>query len=67
MENQNSQQTTATAPKLYTITEVCEILQVSRAMVYQLINSGELKSIRLGEATQRIHEDDLNSYIESKR
>ncbi len=46
--------------------EVADILNISRSLVYRLIHTGEIPSIRINQAV-RIHQDDLNSYIESNR
>ncbi len=46
--------------------EVAEILNISRSLVYQLIHTGEIPHIRINQAV-RVHQDDLNRYIESNR
>ncbi len=47
-------------------TEVTQMLSLSRSTVYQLIASGELKSIRLGRAI-RIPVKSLEEWIESNQ
>ena len=47
-------------------TEVAKILNISRSLVYRLIHTGEIPSIRINQAV-RVHQDDLNSYIENNR
>ena len=47
-------------------TEVADILNISRSLVYRLIHTGEIPSIRINQAV-RVHQDDLYSYIESNR
>ena len=46
--------------------EVAKVLNISRSLVYRLIHTGEIPSIRINQAV-RVHQDDLNSYIESNR
>ena len=46
--------------------EVADILNISRSLVYRLIHTGEIPSIRINQAV-RVHQDDLYSYIESNR
>jgi excisionase family DNA binding protein len=48
---------------LLTVDESCEMLHLSRPIVYQLINSGQLRSIKIGKA-RRIPIDGLRSYIQ---
>ena len=43
---------------------VAEILQISRAMVYTLMQRGEIPTIRIGKA-RHIRPEDLIKYIES--
>jgi len=47
-------------------TEVADILNISRSLVYRLIHTGEIPSIRINQAV-RVHQDDLYSYIENNR
>jgi excisionase family DNA binding protein len=47
---------------LLTVDEACESLHLSRPIVYQLINSGQLRSIKIG-AARRIPLDALRAYI----
>ena len=44
--------------------DVAEILQISRAMAYNLMQRGEIPTVRIGKA-RRIHPEDLIKYIES--
>lgn len=46
--------------------EVAAILSVSRSHVYQLISSGQIPSVRVGERTVRVRRSDLEAYIESR-
>jgi excisionase family DNA binding protein len=44
--------------------DVAEILQISRAMAYSLMQRGEIPTVRIGKA-QRVRPEDLIKYIES--
>jgi excisionase family DNA binding protein len=44
--------------------EVAEILQISRAMAYNLMLRGELPTVRIGKC-RRVRPEDLIKYIES--
>ena len=50
-------------PPLMTVAEVAAALRVSRTTVYQLITSGRLRSICVGNRCRRITRDDLAAYI----
>lgn len=49
---------------LYTVREVAEILKVNRNYVYDIINRGELKSVKIGSI--KVKKSDLENYINSK-
>ncbi len=49
-------------PKLLKVPNVVERLGVSRAKVYELMASGELRSVRVG-GSRRIDSDDLERFI----
>lgn len=49
-----------------TVTQCCELLQVSKQTLYRLINSGELQPIRVGYHP-RFSKDDVRGYIERNR
>ncbi|GIH91260.1 helix-turn-helix transcriptional regulator [Planobispora siamensis] len=51
------------SPKLLTVPQAMAALQVSRWTVYQLIRSGELASVLVGERCRRIPESALNDYV----
>jgi len=55
--------TNAESRLLLTVDEACESLHLSRPVVYQLINSGRLRSIKIGTA-RRIPIDALRSYVQ---
>jgi len=44
--------------------EVVEILQISRAMAYTLMQRGEIPTVRIAKA-RRVRPEDLIKYIES--
>ena len=44
--------------------DVAEILQISRAMAYNLMLRGEIPTVRIGKA-RRVRPEDLIKYIES--
>ncbi len=48
---------------LLTVAEACDCLHLSRPVVYQLINSGQLRSIKIGTA-RRIPIDALRAYVQ---
>jgi len=49
---------------LYRVTETAEVLGLSRAKVYELINSGALRSVRI-DGARRIRADDLSAFVAS--
>jgi excisionase family DNA binding protein len=48
-----------------TVSEVAQVLRVSKMTVYRLIRQGDLPAVRIGRAF-RIREDDVHSYLESR-
>jgi excisionase family DNA binding protein len=44
--------------------EVADILQISRAMAYTLMQRGDIPTVRIGKA-RRVRPEDLIKYIES--
>jgi excisionase family DNA binding protein len=44
--------------------DIAEILQISRAMAYNLMQRGEIPTVRIGKA-RRVRPEDLIKYIES--
>lgn len=47
---------------LLTVEEVCNLLQVERHAIYQLINSGELEAIKANQKDWRIVKESLIFY-----
>jgi excisionase family DNA binding protein len=50
--------------KIYTVNEVAEVLKVGRKLVYEIIQMGQLKCIRIGRCI-RIPECYLDEFINS--
>ena len=48
--------------KLLRATEVAEILNVSRAFAYQLMQRGEIRTVAIGSA-KRVRPEDLQEFI----
>lgn len=51
------------AEKLYTVAQVSEHLQMSRMSVYRLMDSGEIKSLKIGRA-RRVADSALQDFID---
>ncbi|NMR32361.1 helix-turn-helix domain-containing protein [Crystallibacter degradans] len=53
-------------PRLLTLAQVKEILNVGMPAVYALVSSGELRALQLsgGRRMWRVSEDDLEAYLE---
>ena len=49
---------------LYTVAEVQEILRIGKSRAYQLVQSGEIPSVRIGRLL-RVRADDLERYLKS--
>ena len=51
--------------KFLTLSDVCDVLNVSAAQTYALVRSGELRAIKVGGRGQwRVAEADLEAYIQ---
>jgi excisionase family DNA binding protein len=50
-------------PEVFTVKEVAEMLKFSVAGVYQLINDGQIKALRLGVRNYRITADELKRIL----
>jgi excisionase family DNA binding protein len=62
--NQEELMTIATAPRLYRASEVARLLGVSPERVRELVTTGELKSVRLGEnGWHRFRAEDVERLI----
>ena len=49
-------------PVMFTVPQVCRMLQMSRSKVYQLVLSGEIPSVRFGRS-RRIPHDLFLAYV----
>lgn len=49
-------------PVLLTVSEVCELLHLSRPTVYGLINSGQLRSFKVGRV-RRVPTSAVDDYV----
>ena len=56
-------------PNLLTVNEVAERLGISVSLVYQMVESGKLTVLRIGNGrgTIRFHPEDLESYLNTCR
>lgn len=54
--------TTEVERKLLTINETAELLSMGRSLVYTLVNTGEIKSIKIGRS-RRIPVDALDEFV----
>ena len=50
---------------LYSVVEAAEQLRICRSIVYQLINTGDLRSLKIGSRRLITHED-LQTFIQTK-
>lgn len=57
--------TTESLP-LLTVDQTAQHLGIGRTSVYQLIKSGELRSVRIG-GLRRVHADDITDYVQRLR
>lgn len=64
--NKMAPSTSLSFPKMLTIDEVQEILNLGKPMVYALVRSGELRAAAFGpRGIWRVREDDLAAFIEA--
>ncbi len=49
---------------LLTAKEIAKRLQVSKALIYNLISQGQIRSVRFGK-TVRVRAEDLDTFIQS--
>ncbi|KAB2720951.1 helix-turn-helix domain-containing protein [Brucella intermedia] len=50
----------------YSITEAMAAIGIKRTMIYSLINSGELKAVKVGRLTM-IRSTDLQDFVDSRQ
>ena len=53
-------------PITYSPAEVAKLIGISRTYAYELVQRGDIKSIRIGRR-RLVLEKDLNAYLERKR
>lgn len=53
-------------PPLLNAEQVANILNISKAMAYRLMQRNEIRTVRMGRAC-RVHPQDLSDYIEENR
>ena len=51
-----------TEARLLTVSEVADLLRVSRMTVYRLIKDGEMSALRVGRS-YRLRDDDVDDYL----
>lgn len=62
LQNQTQSPSNLPSPLVVTINEACELTRLGRSMVYQLIRSGELESVKFGRA-RRVSMASIESLI----
>lgn len=50
------------SPKLYKVTEVIEMLSLSRSVIYREVQAGNLKVVRIGRAV-RFLDSEIERYV----
>lgn len=64
--NQGKAPAPSAFPKMLTLDEVQEILNLGKPLVYALVKSGELRAAQFGgRGIWRVRQDDLEAYIEA--
>jgi excisionase family DNA binding protein len=64
--NKATAPTAAPFPRMLTLDEVQEILNLGKPLVYALVKSGELRAAQFGgRGIWRVRQDDLEAYIEA--
>ena len=66
MNNENPPKTQENKP-LLTINEAARYLRVGRTTLYQLMKEGELQTVKLVQGRTHFCQQDLDSFIESKK
>jgi excisionase family DNA binding protein len=52
-------------PKLRTIKAAMRVLGVGKTTIYELVNAGKLKKVKVGPRGSRITQDSLDEYLNS--
>ncbi|TLM83651.1 helix-turn-helix domain-containing protein [Pseudarthrobacter sp. NamE2] len=64
--SRNSAPVAGPFPKMLTLEQVEEVLNLGKPLVYALVRSGELRAAQFGgRGVWRVREDDLAAYIEA--
>ncbi|PTT70317.1 helix-turn-helix domain-containing protein [Arthrobacter sp. HMWF013] len=64
--NKTTAPTAAPFPRMLTLDEVQEILNLGKPLVYALVKSGELRAAQFGgRGIWRVRQDDLEAYIQA--
>ena len=64
--NKTGARTSLPFPRMLTMDDVQEILNLGKPMVYALLRSGEIKAAQFGpRGIWRVREDDLAAYIDA--
>ncbi|OAD97687.1 helix-turn-helix domain-containing protein [Arthrobacter sp. OY3WO11] len=64
--NKTTAPTAAPFPRMLTLDEVQEILNLGKPLVYALVKSGELRAAQFGgRGIWRVRQDDLEAYIDA--
>ncbi len=50
---------------LYTVRQVCEAWNISRATLYRLVQRGQVKPVKIGRAT-RFRSDELEQFLRER-
>jgi excisionase family DNA binding protein len=59
--------TTEHSPATLKVKEVAALLRCGKNRVYELIDSGQLRAVRLGERSIRVTREALNEYLAGDR
>lgn len=63
--NKTTAPTAAPFPRMLTLDQVQEVLNLGKPLVYALVKSGELRAAQFGgRGIWRVRQDDLEAYIE---
>jgi excisionase family DNA binding protein len=58
-----SQATTNQAPVLLTIRQACGTLAIGRTKLYELIQGGQLRAVRIGERGIRVPQSEVDRFV----
>ena len=52
--------------ELLTVAEVCDEYGVGRTLLYELLNKGELRALKIGKRATRFRREDVERWINSR-